>query len=245
MAFAWDIQHYPTLASYRDALMPFAVPAWIRYGDRPGVTLHHTVVPTQATWRGRRTMEALGRYYRGLGWPAGPHLFLAPDGLYAGTPLAVPGVHAGACNQGSIGLEVVGNFDQQAWGPVLQARVYELTCLLLRWMRRDETSVRGHRECLSNKTCPGAAIAMGTVRTHIRNDLFAAERFRVAVLAARVRDRPDTAGGSLGTLARGATVPCHPVLGGAVEGSREWVRVRLSDGRIGYVWEGLGVRTAA
>lgn len=184
MSFAWQTIHYPTLADYRAALLPFHKPAWIS-----AVTIHHTYRPTINQWRGARSMAALERYYRDTvlnpdgtrGWPAGPHLFLAvgsprpaDDGIWAGTPLADRGVHAGKCNSNHIGLEIVGDYDLAPWSPALAEQVYSLVALLCRWGGFGPDRVHGHRECNSPKTCPGAAISMYAVRQEIRRRLAAA-----------------------------------------------------------------------
>jgi hypothetical protein len=173
-SFAWHTIHYPTLDAYRDALLPFARPGWIS-----ALTIHHTYRPTVAQWRGKRSMDGLERYYRDVQkWPAGPHLFLAvgspnraDDGIWAGTPLADRGVHAGNCNSNHIGLEIVGDYDLAPWSPALAEQVYGLAVLLCRWGGFGPDRVHGHRECNSPKTCPGAAISMYQVRLEIRRRL--------------------------------------------------------------------------
>lgn len=167
--FAWQVIHYPTLADYLRALLPFHKPDWIK-----GITLHHTWVPTRAEWRGKPTMDSLGFYYRKLGWSAGPHLFLAADtpaplsaGIWAGTPLASPGVHAGKCNSSHIGIEIVGNYDIEPWPSDVAALVYGVTIELMKWGHIPVERVQGHRECLRNKSCPGRMIDMNRVRERL------------------------------------------------------------------------------
>lgn len=167
--FAWDIKHYQTLQDYLAALLPFPKPAWIS-----GITLHHTESPTRAQWRGLTTMQNLKPFYQGKGWSAGPHLFLAAltpgpltDGIWAGTPLAVPGIHAGACNPDHIGIEVVGDYDVEPWPLAVSELVYGVTTALMQWGHIPVARVQGHRECLDNKSCPGKAINMDAVRAEL------------------------------------------------------------------------------
>lgn len=166
MSFAWQTTHYHDLVAYRAALLPFKKPLWIT-----GITIHHTYRPNRADWRGYKSMEFLSRHYRQLGWSAGPHLFLAAltpgpftDGIWAGTPLAVPGVHAGVCNGSHIGVEVVGDYDKEPWPRPVAELVYGVVALLMRWGRIPLSRVQGHRECLKNKSCPGRQIDMNIVR---------------------------------------------------------------------------------
>lgn len=167
--FAWQTTQYPTLDAYRAALLPFKVPSWIK-----GITLHHSLVPTRAQWRGHMTMEGTKQYYIDKGWSAGPHLFLAADvpllrdaGIWAGTPLAVSGIHAGGCNPDHIGIEIVGNYDIEPWPAAVSDLVYGVTLLLMDWADIAPAQVLGHRECLPNKSCPGAKIDMDAVRAEL------------------------------------------------------------------------------
>ncbi len=234
MTFRWEPTYYPGRLAYQAALLPFAVPNWIS-----GICLHHTVVPTQASWRGMPTMRAMGRYYQALGWDAGPHLFLAPDGVYAGTPLAYPGVHAGPCNAHSIGLEVVGRFDNAPWDIGLRERVYALLTVLLHWMGRDEKAVLGHRECKSKKSCPGRAIDMDDVRRQLHDRLFD-RRFVVTSSGAIVRAGSYPTAQVIRAASVGLDLPAHRVSGRAHKGNGNWARVKLPSSVTGYIWSGMG-----
>jgi len=235
VTFHWDTTYYPSRLEYAQALLPFAVPDWIA-----GVTIHHTFSPTQADWRGKKSMDALERYYRDTKkWPAGPHLFLAPDGIWAGTPLSHPGVHAGDCNAHMIGLEIVGDFDAHPWDIGLRERVYGLLVLLLHWMGRDERAIKGHRECLPNKTCPGAAIDMGIVRTQLRDRLFD-QHFVVTGAGAIVRSGAYPTAPIIRSAPLGLDVPGHPVRGKAHKGNATWARIKLPSSVTGYIWSGMG-----
>lgn len=171
--FAWQTVHYKTLDAYLQALLPFKKPAWIK-----GITIHHSAIPTRAQWRGFSTMEGTKQYYIAKGWSAGPHLFLAAltpnpanNGIWAGTPLAVPGIHAGACNSDHIGIEVIGAYDVEPWPYEVSELVYGVTVALMRWAKIVPARVQGHRECLNNKSCPGRAIDMNRVRVELKRRL--------------------------------------------------------------------------
>jgi len=235
MSFAWQPTYYPGRLEYQAALRPFAVPSWIK-----GVTIHHTWKPTQATWNGRRSMDALERFYRDTKkWPAGPHLFLAPDGIWCGTPLSHTGVHAGDCNADSIGLEVVGDFDHQPWDIGLKERLFALLVELLHWMGKDEKAVKGHRECLPNKSCPGKAINMEQFRTQLRERLFD-RHFIVTGTGARVRSGAYATAPIMRSAPMGFDVMGHSVMGQTFKGNPRWARVKLPSSAIGYIWSGMG-----
>lgn len=196
--FAWDIKHYPMLAAYEAALLPFQKPAWIK-----GITIHHTWRPTRAEWAGHRHMASMGEAYEHKGWDSGPHLFLAAltpgpfnDGIWAGTPLAVPGTHAGGCNVSHIGVEVVGDYDREPWPAKVAELVYGVVLLLMQWGKIPVSQIHGHRECLANKSCPGRQIDMNEVRRNLQARLI--PRYRLPRVA--IRERPDTGSAFLGYL---------------------------------------------
>jgi len=235
MTFSWNTTYYPSRLEYQAALLPFAVPGWIK-----GVTIHHTWSPTQADWRGKKSMDALERFYRGTKkWPAGPHLFLAPDGIWAGTPLSHTGVHAGDCNASMIGLEIVGDFDRWPWDIGLRERVYALLVLLLHWMGRDEKAVNGHRDCKSPKTCPGRAIDMNAVRSGLRDRLFD-QRFVVTASGAIMRAGCYATAPIIRGAPLGMDLSAYPVSGQTYKGNGRWARVKLPSSVIGYIWSGMG-----
>lgn len=184
--FRQDIRQWKTLAEFTGHLAAHdpRIAPWAQ-----GAVIHHTWIPTAASWRGRATMDGLVRWYRDEvvwvdasgrkhkgGWEAGPHLILAwgspnpaNDGIWQLSPLNLPGVHAGLWNKTHWGIEVVGNYDLGPWPPALAELVYGVTDILLRWkhIRPSIATVRGHRECGSKKTCPGTAIDMHQVRAEL------------------------------------------------------------------------------
>lgn len=122
------------------------------------VWLHHTWRPTLADWRGQRTMDAMQRYYEGLGWDRGPHLFIAPDGIWQMTPLEEDGIHVAGHNAGTIGVEMVGNYDEAPpSGRVKDLVLFVLRLLFGRWGLDPSRDLHFHREA-SHKTCPGRAV---------------------------------------------------------------------------------------
>lgn len=172
--FAWDGRHWPSMAEFQWYLTS----VWMGWAGM--VVLHHTWKPVEADWRGPASMSGLRRHYLQVEngtWDSGPHLFLvkgAPDphhdGIWMGTPLWRSGIAAGPCNRTGVMVEVVGDFDEQPWPPVLESLVYDVSAALVRKLKIQVTqgTVKGHRECLPNKSCPGNAIDMDEVREELR-----------------------------------------------------------------------------
>ena len=144
------------------------------------IVLHHTWQPTVKNWDGINSIKYLKRYYESMNWPAGPHIFIADDGIWLFTDMSEVGVHAGNGNATwekngalyggyrcfgaklkgySIGVEVVGNYDTKVWeGETLKSSLFCVSEL------RKKLGVRGsdihfHREYSPHKSCPGNSIS--------------------------------------------------------------------------------------
>ena len=133
------------------------------------IFLHHTWRPRVEDWNGAPTIAAMKAYYEGLrwtdalgrvheGWSAGPHLFVAPDGIWLFTPLNELGYHAGGANNTlSVGLEMVGDYDAvKPSGAVLENTRAALSILCSR-LGISPDALLFHRD-VSSKTCPGTAV---------------------------------------------------------------------------------------
>lgn len=133
----------------------------------PGrVVLHHTWRPTIEEWQGIDSMRGMQRYYANMGWSAGPHIYVAPDGIWLATPMSEIGVHAGIGNSGwwggawsySIGVEMVGNYDlQRPSGKIWDMTKHVLGRLSIRLGIAPADLIWFHRD-FSDKTCPGATV---------------------------------------------------------------------------------------
>lgn len=137
------------------------------------IVIHHTYRPNVAQWRGAVSMRGIQNYHMGtMGWlDIGPHLFIAPEGhVFEGRPLGTLGAHCGGNppagahrifgNGGSIGIEVIGDYDVEIPTPALILKVQHV----IEWLRAKyqiTEPVRGHFECWSKppKTCPGEHLA--------------------------------------------------------------------------------------
>ncbi len=165
-AFRSDIRNLGDAQQFHEYLFQYdpSIAPWAR-----AVTIHHTYKPDESKWRGESTLRNIQSYYEGLGWDAGPHLFLAPDGIWQLTALNEAGIHAGRANKFSWGIEVVGYFDERDWSEEQRKTVYAVTATLLCWrsLPANWSTLRGHREWGSPKTCPGKMIDMERVRSDV------------------------------------------------------------------------------
>lgn len=173
-AFRWAKRHFKTVQEFEAYVASLQRPLWLR-----GATVHHTWKPTVADWQregGDHYMDVLERYYRDEvpnppnppGWPAGPNLFIGPDGIWQGTPITEQGVHAGPCNSSHLSLEVVGDYDLVEWAEPIKSLALGALGVLVRHQWISIPSINGHRDCLPNKSCPGNAIDMARVRQWVK-----------------------------------------------------------------------------
>lgn len=130
------------------------------------LVIHHTWSPKKKDWKGESTLMGIKNYYEGLGWNAGPHLFIAEDGIWLFTPMNEVGIHAGKGNshskfgmlQGySIGIEVVGDYDVERWTGKTYSNALATIRILMDKLNLTTEQIFFHRD-FSSKSCPGHAI---------------------------------------------------------------------------------------
>jgi len=116
-------------------------------------------------WRGKESLYALKAYYETIrwtdaqgriheGWKSGPHIFTAPDGIWLFSDLLKDGTHVAGHDHLSVGVVMVGNYNQYLpSGPVLNNTVASLALLCNR-LNIDPSLIKFHRED-EETSCPG------------------------------------------------------------------------------------------
>ncbi len=168
------------------------------FGNTPpdSIVLHHTWKPRKQDWRGQYTVEGLKRFYEGKGWSAGPHIFVADDGIWLFTDMYNVGIHAGEGNARyahedgriyngyqvpssirdynnfkiqsySIAVEVVGDYDQEVWSGDTKSNSLYCLDMLMKKLNISENKLNFHRD-FSTKTCPGMAIKKDWVLSELK-----------------------------------------------------------------------------
>ncbi len=140
------------------------------FGPKPPnkLVVHHTWRPTSESWQGERTIGGLKRYYEGKGWPAGPHLFIADDGIWLFSPMRKNGIHAGRLNDLSVGIEVVGDYDLKPWEGNTKRNTLGAIKVLQQRLSIPQSEIYFHRD-VSGKTCPGTAITKDWLFNELNN----------------------------------------------------------------------------
>jgi hypothetical protein len=152
-----------TAESFEQHLKGSPKPAWCN-----AICLHHTAAPSLQMRPKGLLMQHIHNMKSGYvqkGWKSGPHLYIDEDQIYAMTPLMERGVHAVSFNSRAIGIEVLGDYDDEDpfTGRGLQCwhLAAKTTALLLNWLgaEMNESTILFHRDDpKTSKTCPGSKI---------------------------------------------------------------------------------------
>lgn len=133
------------------------------------LVIHHTWSPKKSDWKGEKSIMGLKNYYEGKKWSAGPHLFIAEDGIWLFTPMKDVGIHASSLNSWrtklgrlggySIGIEVVGDYDIERWTGETLKNALGVMQILTASLNITTEKVYFHRDAPeAKKSCPGHAI---------------------------------------------------------------------------------------
>lgn len=152
------------LDKFKDYLATIQPPAWVK-----AVVLHHTAAPKLATRPDGLTDQHIRNiedfYKNDRGWSAGPHLFIDDHRIMGMTPLTEKGVHAVSFNSTAIGIEVLGDYDDEnprsGRGLVAWENTFQATSALLAWLKLTPgpKTVLFHRDDpKTSKSCPGTKV---------------------------------------------------------------------------------------
>ncbi len=158
-----------------------------------GITLHNTAAPTLAQWaesgpsHDARIRNLQNYYENELGWHAGPHFFVSRSFInWFSNPL-VPGVHSRCWNMTRFGIEMVGDFNREAFNSgdgamVRDNAVFLMALLNLRFgFKADDLTF--HVECQrDNHDCPGKNV--------VKSDVIARVKAQMAALAQHLPTHP-------------------------------------------------------
>lgn len=132
------------------------------------VVLHNTSAPTTKQWQSTPIVQRLRNltsYYSGMGWKAGPHLFIDDNFIWLFTPLASQGTHSPSWNTTSWGIEMVGDYDVEpfdsGYGAKVQANAVSALATLLKklGLQVTPTTLRFHYEDpKTTHACPGKLV---------------------------------------------------------------------------------------
>lgn len=130
------------------------------------IILHHTYRPTTEQYRGLATIQGIWQYHtKTCGWSdIGYHLLVGPEGaIWLGRPIDREGAHAKGQNGDSIGISMIGDFDDEKLGEKQRLATAAALRALLERYELSANAINFHRD-YSRKTCPGSKINKQEVR---------------------------------------------------------------------------------
>jgi hypothetical protein len=150
---------------------------WLAW--RPSfVVLHNTADPSLAQRPNGLTKQhilGLEHYYRDVidenkkqKWSAGPHLFIDDHQIWVFTPLTVSGIHSPSWNKVALGVEMLGNYQREAFDTGRGAKVRDNAVAALATLHAvlglDPTTLRLHMEDpKGTHHCPGDNVHKGEI----------------------------------------------------------------------------------
>ncbi|MCU0750519.1 MAG: peptidoglycan recognition protein family protein [Akkermansiaceae bacterium] len=158
-----------TPASLEEDLASRSVPAWL-----DSITIHHTASPSLADRKSGFTIQHIRNiqhFYSspkvkgGRGWSTGPHLFIDDDQIFGMCDFRSKGIHAASFNHRSLGIEVLGDYDNEdphtGRGKACWINTAATVRVLLNWagLKKNKTTILFHRDDpKTSKSCPGKRI---------------------------------------------------------------------------------------
>ena len=129
------------------------------------IVLHNTAIPSLAQRPAGFTMAHIYNmvsFYRDVqGWNSGPHLFIDDHQIWVFTPLIVSGTHSPSWNKLSLGVEMLGDYEHEAFdsgrGLLVQQNCVAALASLSAVLGLDPPTLRLHREdpLTTHAACPG------------------------------------------------------------------------------------------
>jgi len=134
------------------------------------IVIHHSATRDGETmsWPAIRRFHTTpppdGRGWADIGYHIGIEQIAQTWEVFIGRPWTVAGAHAPGRNSDSLGICLVGDFDQTA----VPAQQWAAAVRLVRWLRGRFTvpvdRVVGHREVQKGRTCPGRYFDLAAFR---------------------------------------------------------------------------------
>lgn len=136
------------------------------------VVVHNTGAPTLAerpNGFSEQNMRDLEEFYSNQGWNGSPHCFVDDAGIWVLNPINKRGTHSPSWNGSSFGVEMLGDYDSDAFttgrGAKVRANAVLAVGTLLKkiGVTATGTTVRFHKEDpkTTHKDCPGAHVVKG------------------------------------------------------------------------------------
>lgn len=164
-----------TVSEFETYVKTVSKPAWV-----DSICLHHTGVPSLSQRPSGLTAQHLKNirhyYETEKGWSSAPHLFIDDDQIWGMCPLTEKGVHAKSFNSRAIGIEILGNYNEESpntgRGEKCWSIAFGAVKALVKWagLKPDATNILFHRDDpKTTKTCPGSKVEKSWVLENLQD----------------------------------------------------------------------------
>lgn len=128
------------------------------------IVLHNTAIPSLAqrpAGLSKKHIEGLEAFFRDQQhWNAGPHLFIDDKQIWVFTPLNVSGTHSPSWNKIALGIEMLGDFEKEAFdsgrGLLVRENTIAAIATLSAILGLDPATMKLHKEDPgTTHACPG------------------------------------------------------------------------------------------
>jgi peptidoglycan hydrolase-like protein with peptidoglycan-binding domain len=144
-----------------------------------GIILHNTAAPTLKQWvetgpQHDSRIENLKDYYKGLGWHAGPHWFVSRNWINEFMKPTTRGTHSPSFNKDHFGIEMVGDYDKEAFNSgdgalVRDNAVFLMAYLCNRFGWDPGKVIKLHKEDpKTDHDCPGRNVSKADVIARVK-----------------------------------------------------------------------------
>jgi len=125
--------------------------------------LHNTATPSLKQRPNGFTedhMKNLQQYYSNQGWKGGPHFFVDQNGVWAFNPITTRGTHSPSWNAKAIGVEMLGDYNEEQFlsgdGAKVRTNALQLMADLHTFFKFDPDTMKIHKEDpKTTHDCPG------------------------------------------------------------------------------------------
>jgi len=141
------------------------------------IVLHNTATPSLAQRPkgfSEQHIKNFVSFYRDTqNWSAGPHLFIDDKHIWVFTPLTVSGVHSPSWNKLAIGIEMLGNYEQESFsegrGLAVRKNAVAAIATLSAALGLNPESLRLHKEDpLTTHVCPGKKVKKAEILQEVK-----------------------------------------------------------------------------
>lgn len=139
------------------------------YSDIKKIVIHHSLTKDgqSLSWKGIRNYHMGTNGWSDIGYHYGIEMIDGSVEILVGRSMSMAGAHAPGANNTSLGICIVGNFEESMPDVNIWIKASFFVRDLLKFFKLPIDAVVGHRDVTPGRTCPGRHFDMDKFRTSI------------------------------------------------------------------------------